>query len=258
MMADTCVCCGAPVPEGRQVCWVCEHGDEITQPERLPRKQNRKEAKKKMRHTRRSIRNVLAAKLICLTVGIMVTALAVTFICIVSAAASDDDGSSGITQMSATLPIDEVPKELSFIVEVDIEPEEEHDYTEQDVTLVAKTVYGEAQGCTTTEQAAVVWCILNRVDSDDPYYPDSISGVVTQANQFVGYSENNPVTDEIHDLVIDVLDRWEAEKAGEEDAGRVLPSDYLYFSGDGVHNYFRNEYRGGQVWDWSLESPYEN
>lgn len=24
-MVDACVCCGAPVPEGRQICWVCEH-----------------------------------------------------------------------------------------------------------------------------------------------------------------------------------------------------------------------------------------
>lgn len=23
-MMDYCVCCGAPVPEGRQVCWICE------------------------------------------------------------------------------------------------------------------------------------------------------------------------------------------------------------------------------------------
>ena len=26
-MVDTCVCCGAPVPEGRQICWICEHAD---------------------------------------------------------------------------------------------------------------------------------------------------------------------------------------------------------------------------------------
>ena len=26
-MVDTCVCCGAPVPEGRQICWICEHPD---------------------------------------------------------------------------------------------------------------------------------------------------------------------------------------------------------------------------------------
>ncbi len=26
---DICVCCGAPVPEGRQVCWACENGDKV-------------------------------------------------------------------------------------------------------------------------------------------------------------------------------------------------------------------------------------
>ena len=26
-MVDTCVCCGDIVPEGRQVCYRCEHGD---------------------------------------------------------------------------------------------------------------------------------------------------------------------------------------------------------------------------------------
>lgn len=24
-MDNTCVCCGAVIPEGRLVCWVCEH-----------------------------------------------------------------------------------------------------------------------------------------------------------------------------------------------------------------------------------------
>lgn len=25
MSVDRCVCCGEPVPEGRMVCWMCEH-----------------------------------------------------------------------------------------------------------------------------------------------------------------------------------------------------------------------------------------
>lgn len=25
-MTEYCVCCGAEVPEGRMVCWACEHG----------------------------------------------------------------------------------------------------------------------------------------------------------------------------------------------------------------------------------------
>lgn len=67
----------------------------------------------------------------------------------------------------------------------------------------------------------------------------------------------NPIDDEIKALCEDVLTRWYAEKDGETDTGRVLPSDYLWFSGDGKHNYFRNAYKGGETWDWSLPSPYE-
>lgn len=26
---DICVCCGKPVPEGRMICWSCEHGSDI-------------------------------------------------------------------------------------------------------------------------------------------------------------------------------------------------------------------------------------
>jgi len=24
---DICICCGSPVPEGRMICWSCEHDD---------------------------------------------------------------------------------------------------------------------------------------------------------------------------------------------------------------------------------------
>ena len=42
--------------------------------------------------------------------------------------------------------------------------------------------------------------------------------------------------------------------------GRVLPPEYCWFSGDGSHNYFRDAYglKKANIWDWSLESPYEN
>ena len=56
----------------------------------------------------------------------------------------------------------------------------------REAEYIAKAVYGEAGICCTTEQAAVVWCILNRVDSTDPYYPDDIIAVITQTGQFHG------------------------------------------------------------------------
>ena len=39
---------------------------------------------------------------------------------------------------------------------------------------------------------------------------------------------------------------------------RVLPPEYMWFHGDGRHNHFRDSYRGGNRWDWSLDSPYED
>lgn len=127
----------------------------------------------------------------------------------------------------------------------------------EEAEYIAKTLYGEARGCSATEQAVVAWCILNRVDDGSGLWPDDIIGVVTQEYQFAGYSPEHPVLPELYDLALDVLERWKREKAGEDDVGRVLPEDYCYFHGDGKHNYFRQEYEGGPAWDWGLETPYE-
>ena len=139
--------------------------------------------------------------------------------------------------------------------EIDI-PNIEEKYKDE-IPYIARTVWGEARGCSETEQAAVIWCILNRVDSSIRYMPDNIIDVVTQKHQFLGYVKTFPVTEKIRELVIDVLTRWEMEKAGVENVGRVLPPEYMWFHGDGRHNHFRDSYRGGNRWDWSLDSPYE-
>ena len=137
-------------------------------------------------------------------------------------------------------------------------PEQEAvDPLEADKIALAKMVWGEARGCSTTEQAATIWCVLNRYDSGDRFWADTVEGITTQPCQFYGYDPGNPVDPDILALVEDVLARWMAEKDCVGSVGRVLPREYLYFTGDGVHNYFTTEWRGGQTWDWSLESPYE-
>lgn len=130
------------------------------------------------------------------------------------------------------------------------------EWPQEEVEAIAKTVYGEALITRSDEEmSAVVWCILNRVDS--PVFPDSIMGVVTAKSQFHGYSEDNPVNDHIAELVVDVLNRWDAERNGEENVGRTLPAEYLFFWGDGRHNHFTTEFLGGVEWDWSLQNPYD-
>lgn len=145
------------------------------------------------------------------------------------------------------------------IITVSLEETEpcEIEIAREDVEMLAKLIWGEARGVRSKEQkAAVVWCVLNRVDS--PLYPDSIEAVVTQKYQFSGYNESYPLTDEFMEIAEDVLVRWHQEKAGAIDVGRVLPKEYLYFVGDGVLNYFSKEWKSQDHYDWSLPSPYED
>lgn len=128
-------------------------------------------------------------------------------------------------------------------------------YTEEEVEIVAKILYRECRGIPSdTEKACVVWTMCNRVDAG---YADTIKAVATAELQYAWYPDT-PVWDELYDLAKDVLNRWSRESAGFTGSGRVLPKDYLWFSGDGDHNHFRNKYRGGTRWDYSLESPYES
>lgn len=157
--------------------------------------------------------------------------------------------------------VEAVEPEVVFETVADIELPEIGYLAGDPAIYLAKTVWGEARGCSPMEQAAVVWCVLNRVDSELAYMPDDIISVITQVDghgyfHFRGYNPDFPVTDEIYDLVVDVLARWELEKTGVESVGRVLPKEYLYFHGDGQHNHFRDEYSGGNRWDWSLPNPY--
>lgn len=127
-----------------------------------------------------------------------------------------------------------------------------------DVEAIAKTLWGECRGVPyTSHKAAVIWCILNRVD-EGGYFGSSIIEVVSKPNQFVGYDPDYPVDPELEEIARDVLKRWHAEKEGQTNVGRVLPSGYCYFVGDGELNYFTNEWRSKNYWDWSLPNPYES
>ena len=73
-----------------------------------------------------------------------------------------------------------------------------------EVEALAKLIYGEAGIVpSTTEQAAVVWCVLNRVD--DPRFPDTVLEVIEAPYQFSGYDPEYPVKEEFALLAADVL-----------------------------------------------------
>ena len=113
-------------------------------------------------------------------------------------------------------------------------------YTVEEVRLAAQTLYGEARGSSRAEQRPVVWCICNRVDNG--FWGNSIEDVVKYPRQFVGYGATHPVWPELEAVAREVLEEWNG--GGEADILEpyAKTSKYLYFNGDGKHNWYREEW----------------
>ncbi len=116
---------------------------------------------------------------------------------------------------------------------------------------LAKMMYGEG-GANMEEHAATSWVVINRVEAGY----GSLLHVLSTKGQFVGYRKSNPVTPLLHALAVDILIRWDMERCGYQNVGRVLPKNYLWFSGSNGHNWFRDRFKGGTVWNFSWDSPY--
>lgn len=156
------------------------------------------------------------------------------------------------TQTNAEMRVDLYSGVLPY--EVTYDPESEYL-----AVALAQTVYGEFRGgWSQTEQACVVWAVLNRVDAG--MYADVYSAL-TAPYQFA-YSPYAPTTDDygrdLTALARDVLYRWRLEHEGQTDVGRVLPAGCCWYSGDGRHNYFRSSYNGSGALYFGLTSPYES
>lgn len=108
------------------------------------------------------------------------------------------------------------------------------------VAEAALLAWGEYSGSDYAQRTAPIWCACNRADAwgltlDEVMHSDAFHGLLTERE----------VPEEWYDLARETLARWELEKMGYIDVGRTLPSEYLYFSGNGVVNVYRTEYIGG-------------
>lgn len=140
--------------------------------------------------------------------------------------------------MTLPTPILHVLLTLSLLTNLSLAPiQPEWSPDPNDVVMVSQTVWGEYRGEDADQRAAVVWCILNRVDDDR--FPNTIAGVVTQPHQFQGYSPNNP-SEPFADEVRDILIRWHEGEHG------IDPS-LCWFYGDGRINHYRNAWRAEEA-----------
>lgn len=122
-----------------------------------------------------------------------------------------------------------------------------------EIEMLAKVIYRESRGDTKMYKSAVAWVILNRVDAKG--YGSTIQQVIIAPNQFC-WIPNTPVYKSYKILAKDVVTRWLLEKQGCKNIGRTLPKSYKFFTGNGVHNYFRKNFNSTTYWDWSWGSSY--
>jgi len=114
-------------------------------------------------------------------------------------------------------------------------------WTEDCVVVISRMVWGEGRGVSRNEQKLIVWTVINRLENGR--YGSSLIGVVRARGQFHGYSSRFPVTEEIREMVIEVLEAWDRGEAAKVYPPFAQTPYYLYFHGDGRHNWFRERHR---------------
>lgn len=107
------------------------------------------------------------------------------------------------------------------------------------IAMMAITMRNESIGSTPEESMKVGWCICNRAMN----WEQSIEHVITSPNQFAYYG-GGLYSGYWYELATYVITDYHHERNGEpyEYYGRLLPSDMMWFKGDGYYNHFYNYY----------------
>ena len=90
----------------------------------------------------------------------------------------------------------------------------------EDAKQIARVLYGVRTN-NTADLRTLVWCVLNRVDNKS--YPNTIAEVVAQDHQWMGYSSDNPVLDDLFNIAYGELEIWYG-------GIRPCPPDYVFMN----------------------------
>ena len=93
---------------------------------------------------------------------------------------------------------------------------------ELEAEYIAKVVYGTARNHADSDKRAVVWCIINRVEHYA--HPDTVIEVCEQPKQWMGYSNDNPVLEDLYELSLEELKTWY------NNGHRPMNNSYIYLS----------------------------
>ena len=81
-----------------------------------------------------------------------------------------------------------------------------------------------------------IWCALNRTDS--PGFPNSVKEVCQQPSQWMGYSDDNPILENLYEIAIKELETWHNNY-------RPVNRDYVYLSWSSKEIVLRDTYEKG-------------
>ena len=107
------------------------------------------------------------------------------------------------------------------------------DIMREEGEYIAKVMYGTARNHSERDQRTLVWCILNRVDHAS--FPDTIQGVCQQNSQWIGYSDENPVLENLYEIAVKELETWHS-------GYRPVTEDYVYMSWSSKEIVLRDTY----------------
>ena len=101
---------------------------------------------------------------------------------------------------------------------------EEDPYTLQlnsESEMLSKVLYGVKDN-DSDDLRTYCWCVFNRVDN--PAFPGNMADVISQPNQWMRYSEENPVVESLYRIAKEELDKWHT---GDR---RPVSNDYVFMS----------------------------
>lgn len=136
-----------------------------------------------------------------------------------------------------------VSEEVTETSDLEQQKKLHYEYTDAEADMLARLVLREAGGCSEEEQRLVVWTVFQRVDSTDHDFHNmnTITDVVTAPHQFA-YDETAPIKDNIRRMCEAELEKWATGGAPPTVEPYAPSLPYLFFEGDGYHNWFRAEW----------------
>lgn len=92
---------------------------------------------------------------------------------------------------------------------------------DEEAQELARVLYGVKDN-STDDLRTVCWCVFNRVDNT--LYPSTLADVIAQPSQWMRYSPDNPVLDNLYKIARAELDAWHTG------ATRPCSAEFIYMT----------------------------